>query len=527
MFSSSAQPSFHSGNDGQDVQAGAAFMLFTQFEFIFIYLPVVLAGYFLISRLVAHPLARLVWLAVASLAFYSYWDYHFVPIIAASILFNYCLGIIVGAHPVGSRSRVITFAIAVVANLAALAFYKYANFGIDTINALAGKTIPAANIVLPLGISFFTFTQIAYLADVYKGYASERGFTKYVLFVTYFPHLIAGPILHHREMMPQFGSDASSRFSPERTALGLTIFGIGLFKKSVIADGFALIANPVFSSAAKGAITTMDAWGGALAYSLQIYFDFSGYCDMAIGLSLMFGILLPFNFDSPYKARSIVDFWRRWHITLSRFLRDYLYIPLGGNRSGPIRQNTNLLATMLLGGLWHGAGWTYVIWGGLHGLYLVINHVWTTRTKKIAGFSKWSGTLGYMIAALLLTQFAVVIAWVFFRADSTKAALNMLKGMAWLTSRPEAGAKAVVTLMDFGLIASGYLICFVLPNVNTMFEKWKIGLDTYKLARPWSLVALPWSPSIWWAGAATATLIVAVFVSLIAGDGSQFLYFQF
>ena len=308
-------------------------MLFTQFEFLFLFLPLTFAGYFLIAYLVEAPSAPLGWLAAASLVFYSYWDVRFVPIIVISILFNYGMGLLI-AQQSTRTARGWAFAAAVSGNLLALGFFKYTNFAIQILNAVTRVKHPSLAIVLPLGISFFTFTQIAYLADVYGGYSNERSFVKYALFVTYFPHLIAGPILHHREMMPQFGSKGSRRISAENVAMGLTILAIGLFKKSVVADGFSLIANPVFQTATQGHLHILDAWAGALAYSLQIYFDFSGYSDMAIGLSLLFGIRLPFNFDAPYKSQSIVEFWRRWHISLSRFLRDYLYIPLGGNRHG-------------------------------------------------------------------------------------------------------------------------------------------------------------------------------------------------
>src|SRR5438876_2200853 len=326
-------------------------MLFTQLEFIFVFVPITLIGYFGISKIVAHPDAQVVWLAGASLVFYGYWDIRFVPIIAVSIAANYLLGQAISASAPDSPKRQKLLIVAISANLLALAFFKYTNFGITTFNALAGSTIRNLPIALPLGISFFTFTQIAYLVDVYSGYRSERNFSKYVLFVTYFPHLIAGPILHHSEMMPQFGAEANRRFSAERFAIGITIFAIGLFKKAVIADGFALIATPVFARATTGDLAFHDAWYGALAYSLQIYFDFSGYSDMAIGLSTIFRISLPFNFDAPYKSQSIIEFWRRWHISLSRFLRDYLYVPLGGNRRGELMRNANLAAAVLLGGL--------------------------------------------------------------------------------------------------------------------------------------------------------------------------------
>jgi alginate O-acetyltransferase complex protein AlgI len=501
-------------------------MLFTQFEFLFIFLPVTLAGYFLIARFVGAPVARLSWLAVASLAFYSYWNIHFLPIILASIVFNYMMGLLI-ARQVDSKMRLRLFIPAIAANLGALAFYKYTNFGIQIFDSITHTRHPALAIVLPLGISFFTFTQIAYLADVYGGYRHERNFVKYGLFVTYFPHLIAGPILHHREMMPQFGSEKSRRISIENIAIGLTILTIGLFKKSFIADSFGLIVNPVFQAANSNHLHAFDAWGGALAYSLQIYFDFSGYSDMAIGISTLFGIKLPFNFDAPYKSQSIVEFWRRWHITLSRFLRDYLYIPLGGNRRGYHRRNINLATTMILGGLWHGAGFTFLIWGALHGLFLGINHRWITLTEKYPALARMAASFWYPAAALVLTQFAVVLAWVFFRADDPNSALRVVKGMFGLSSPEKIGPTRLVDYQRMLLIGFGYLACFVLPNVNAMFERWKVGLETYHNPRPWSLLNLTWRPSVAWALGTSLGLVAALLMNLIAGDTSQFLYFQF
>ena len=497
-------------------------MLFTQFEFIFMFVPVTLVGYFLLGKFSTSATPRLVWLAAASLFFYGYWDIRFIPVIAVSVVLNYLFGWRLSTTPMGSTARTRVFVVAIAANLLALAVFKYTNFLIGIVMSVTHAHLAKLPIVLPLGISFFTFTQIAYLADVFAGYANERNFAKYTLFVTYFPHLVAGPILHHREMMPQFGSEASRWFSPERMAVGLTVFGIGLFKKVVIADGFALIANPAFAAADH--LSTFDAWCGALAYSLQIYFDFSGYSDMAIGLSSMFGIVLPFNFDAPYKSRSIVEFWRRWHITLSRFLRDYLYIPLGGSRRGDARRYVNLFTTMLLGGLWHGAGWTFVMWGGLHGIYLIVNHGWTGLRARSAVAARIAANPLYPMAALLLTQCCVVVAWVFFRAEGFHAATRMLRAMAGFT-RPDA--VSVNSAAQLGLIGLAYVVCFVAPNVNEMFAAWNVGLVTYNNPRPWSILRIKWWPTIRWAVTTAVVLLVAISVSLITGEISPFLYFQF
>ena len=352
-------------------------MLFNSFLFLFVFLPATLLGFFLIGRY-SRPLAAL-WLFAASLFFYGWWNPAFTFLLLASIAFNYSVGTALAREHARRRAASGSWllGVGVCANLGLLAYYKYANVFIQGGNAVLGTGWQIESIVLPLGISFYTFTQIAFLVDAHRGEAGEFDFIRYGLFVTYFPHLIAGPVLHHKEMMPQFALAQTYRPHWANLSVGLTILAIGLFKKVVLADGVASFASPVFKAASEGAsVTFLEAWVGALAYTFQLYFDFSGYSDMAIGLSLLFGVKLPLNFDSPYKAANIIDFWRRWHMTLSRFLRDYLYFPLGGNRKGPARRHLNLLITMVLGGLWHGAGLTFVMWGALHGFYLIVNHAW-------------------------------------------------------------------------------------------------------------------------------------------------------
>jgi D-alanyl-lipoteichoic acid acyltransferase DltB (MBOAT superfamily) len=359
--------------------------------------------------------------------------------------------------------RRLLLAAAIAFNLCLLGYFKYANFFVDSLNVLAGTGFQFDKIVLPIGISFFTFTQIAYLADAHQGKARETNPVHYLLFVTYFPHLIAGPILHHSEMMPQFADRRIYRFDAVNFGLGCLFFYIGLFKKVVLADGVQPFVGPVFDADPSYHLTLLEAWGGALAYTMQLYFDFSGYSDMAIGLSKMFNVDLPLNFNSPYKACNIVDFWRRWHMTLSRFLRDYLYIPLGGNRRGRARRYFNLMATMLLGGLWHGAGWNFVVWGGLHGVYLACNHVWQGfRVTMLRHDLERQTRLGHA-AGIAFTFLAVVVAWVFFRATSIAAALNVLQGMAGLrgAALPEQWAGSPVS----GWVAAagwsyGYLAAF-------------------------------------------------------------------
>src|SRR6266853_2348450 len=345
-------------------------MLFSSYTFLCQFLPATVLAFAAARR--HSPRAGIMVLAGASLFFYGAWRPVYLLLLIVSISVNFALGLRM-EDPLRCRA-IGMFGVAF--NLAVLCYFKYTNFIFDSLNTLTGAPLPFVNIVLPLGISFFTFQQIAYLVDVMRGARVERDIVSYTLFVSFFPHLIAGPLVHHAEMIPEFKRARSGR-SAVLAARGLAIFVAGLFKKVVIADNLAQFVSPVFAHLdAGGGITTSWAWLATLAYALQIYFDFSGYSDMAIGLALLFGIRLPVNFDSPYQASSISEFWIRWHITLTRFLREYVYFPLGGNRRGPWRQALNILITMFLSGLWHGAGWTYVIWGSLHGSYLVVAHQW-------------------------------------------------------------------------------------------------------------------------------------------------------
>src|SRR4030081_1330225 len=394
-------------------------MLFNSYLFIFLFLPIALIGYFALGRL--GNLAPVMWLALASLCFFPGSNWQFVLLLLASVAFNYGIGLLLISQPLRDAPRFAVLTVGVAGDLLVLGTFKYAGFLAANLNAIlsTGFTV---NILLPVGISFYTFTQIAFLVDAYRGKVARYRLPDYVLFVTYFPHLIAGPILHHKDMIPQFERGAAKRPDAHMILCGLIIFAIGLFKKTCLADGIQPLVGPVFGP---GSPTFDQAWIGALAYTFQLYFDFSGYSDMAIGISLMFGIFLPLNFNSPYKATSIIEFWRRWHMTLSQFLRDYLYIPLGGNRSGPAWRYVNLMMTMLLGGLWHGAAWTFVVWGALHGAYLCVNHGWNRFGPKVA--PRYGRVAD--IAGLILTFIAVVVAWVFFRADSVSAAIYVLSRM--------------------------------------------------------------------------------------------------
>ena len=533
-------------------------MLFNSYVFIFAFLPVVFFGFYAIGRY-SHNLA-LLWLTFASLFFYAWWDVRFVGLLLGSIVFNYGFGYLIGqrlSKSTGSPKLLLVSAI--VANMILLGYFKYANFFVENLNHLTGTTLLIGEVFLPLGISFFTFTQIAFLVDTYQGKVKEYSFIHYTLFVTYFPHLIAGPVLHHKEMMPQFARPDTCLINLENVAVGLSIFVLGLAKKVLIADSMGDMATPIFDAVSTGGQPMLfESWLGALAYTLQLYFDFSAYSDMAIGLSLMFNVRLPLNFNSPYKATSIIEFWRRWHMTLSRFLRDYLYIPLGGSRHGKSRRYVNLMVTMLLGGLWHGAGWTFVIWGGLHGFYLMINHAWRNLKQRMGwgDGGRWSN-----LGAGALTFLAVVVGWVFFRADSFSSAITLLHGMGGVNgvSVHPSFAKYVAVFtqklpieisldgftplslikIHFAMlqIIIGLCLVFFFPNACQIVQRFRPTLEDMKDSVPMNfelnvptqtklLRLMEWRPTKL-QGAFYGVLFFILLAYMASASKSEFLYFQF
>ncbi len=474
-------------------------MLFNSTGFIFYFLPAVVMLFYITPQEYRPHL-----LLVASLLFYSNWDARLTPLLLASIGLNYLVGIkVVDALTAGQSRIAARFAIAgVAANLAVLGYFKYRYFVAD----LAGFSIAAqpGKLIIPLAISFYTFQQISFLVDAWRGEVGRIPFIRYAAFVTFFPHLIAGPIFRHNELIPQFNRDERPNWLPN-IVIGGSIFALGLFKKVWIADGLAASATPVFDLVKAGqSISTFDAWSALFAYHFQIYFDFSGYSTMAIGLGKMMGIDLPLNFRSPYKADSIIEFWRRWHITLSRFLRDYLYIPLGGNRHGAARRYLNLLITMGLGGLWHGAAWGFVLWGLLHGLYLAINHAW----RKLAG-----DAMPFWIGAVV-TFFAVALAWVPFRAESLEATQQFFAAMLGAC---DSCATVNVPNETLPLLILAGAITSFLPTVEQI-----MGIDAIK-----PLPRIRWSPTPAWSVAATIAFFLSLAAILAVGQSSEFLYFQF
>lgn len=524
-------------------------MLFNSHIFIFLFLPATVLAFYGVGTRLGHR-AALGTLLAASLFFYGWWNPPYLLLLVGSIIFNYYMGKLIAKPPQRfAQHRRWLLLMGISTNLGMLGYYKYAYFIAENLRLITPFPFELNPVILPLAISFFTFQQIAFLVDAYQTQSIVSGFGAYALFVTFFPQLIAGPIVHHHELLPQLRQKGLVNLNSENIAVGLTIFSLGLFKKVIIADGIATYAAPVFGAAAQAIpITFFEAWGGVLAYTFQIYFDFSGYSDMAIGLARLFGIILPLNFNAPYQADNIIDFWRRWHITLSRFLRDYLYIPLGGSRRGQWRRYINLAITMLLGGIWHGAGWTFIIWGALHGFYLIVNHLWRDLIKARKPHA-FAGS-GWRWFSRALTFFFVVIAWVFFRADSLATAKVLLQGMAgmngftlpitylqhlnqlhslgdWLVLH---GWRFETELLFDGLIQIQYLallfvISWFVPEVHHLMTDYRPVLTeaTEKL-QPQVAYIFQWHPTKAWAiGLLTLTMITILNLNKI----SEFLYFQF
>lgn len=502
-------------------------MLFHSVEFLFVFLPITWIGFLLLVR-AGRFKSVLGWLTFASLVFYGWWNPAYLSLIGASILFNFWLGRVVGSDA-SRKIRGATLVIGLIVNIGALAYFKYANFFVDNINVVLGSGFNLERVILPLAISFFTFQQVAYLVDVWRGGSPKYSFIEYSFFVAFFPQLIAGPIVHHLEILPQVSKE---RWKPVRMLnlqIGVTIFILGLFKKMVLADGCAEYATPIFNASATGIVfAPMEAWVGVVAYSLQLYFDFSGYSDMAIGLARCFGIVLPLNFDAPYKATNIIAFWRKWHITLSRFLRDYLYIPLGGSRKGVTIRYSNLLITMLIGGLWHGAGWNFVIWGGLHGVYLVVNHLFNAlRWFQFAAGSVASRITG--VAGWALTMLCVMIGWVFFRAADLTSALQIIQSLVGAGAPATESLPRVLNALLEGpekFVWLGFVALIALfgPSTQQYLRRYR---PAFALRRGQTNSRWPaWRPTAWH-GVFTGIILFIVFRRYFQLSPSEFLYFNF
>lgn len=458
-------------------------MLFNSYVFIFAFLPLVFFVYFFLNKKRLSTLAK-AFLVSASLFFYAYWSVYYLPILLGSIVFNFLVSKFLAKH---QSKAILIFGI--VCNLALLGYFKYADFLISNLNAIANTNLGLLHIALPLALSFVTFQQIAYLVDSYNKQTKENSFLNYCLFITFFPQLIAGPIVHHKEMMPQFANKFNLIKNYKFIALGLFVFSMGLFKKSVVADIFSIFANAGFD--VERNLTFLQAWATSLSYTFQLYFDFSGYCDMAIGLALLFNIRLPINFNSPYKALNIQDFWHRWHITLSRFLRDYIYIPLGGNRKGQYRTYINLFLVFLIGGLWHGAAWTFVVWGALHGFAIVIHRCWQKLNFKLNKIIAWIITFNF-----------VNFTWIFFRAKSFEDAMKVIRGMFF------GEFKIDVNYLEMFFIVLAFLVVLLFKNsMQIAFDK------KFKF-------------TIWQIFATSFFLFISI-LAIRLNNASEFLYFRF
>ena len=500
-------------------------MLFNSGIFLFYFLPLSLIGYQLLARFGKR--AVIGFLAFASIVFYSWWDWHFVYVLVGSMLLNFAVSRLIVAAKTDAQKKFWLIS-GITLNLGALCYYKYLESILRFFTHL-GWAHGWPQIVLPLGISFFTFTQIAYLIDLTQGQAQPQSIVEYALFVTFFPHLIAGPILHHKEMMPQFLAPGDPRLKADDVLVGLSWFVMGFAKKCIIADYFGPHAEGAFNSPSR--LHMGEAWLGIVAYSLQLYFDFSGYSDMAIGLGRMFSIKFPMNFNSPYKAASIIDYWARWHMTLTRYLTAYLYNPisLSVNRARmkagkkvsqkaarTISGFVSMIAwptmlTMFLAGIWHGAGFQFIIFGLLHGFYISVNHAWRLYRGLRSEHQPVSAQT--RVAYVLLTYLCVLIAQIFFRANSTHDALQFLGAMAGMHGHSLAMKKPLLVLSLVGLIA-----CWSLPNTQEILGQ--AGQSIEQARWRW----LIWKPTLVW----SVALGVLFFASILSiRNEATFLYFQF
>ncbi|PTM76194.1 MBOAT family O-acyltransferase [Cereibacter sphaeroides f. sp. denitrificans] len=510
-------------------------MLFHSPEFLFAFLPLALLGYYLLGRL-PNKLWAVGWLAAASLFFYGWWNVAFLPMLLISLGLNYLLGIMLVEKP-----RPWLLLAGVAANLAAIGFFKYAGFLVEILNALTAADVPVPHILLPLAISFYTFQQIAYLVDCHEGRIGRPNPVRYAMFITFFPQLIAGPIVHYREIVPQIERDETFRIDQAKLVLGFTVFCFGLFKKIGMADTLAPLAQPLWDLAAGGEAAYLAfAWRGAVAFALQLYFDFSGYSDMAIGLGLMFGILLPFNFDSPYKSQTIIEFWSRWHITLTRFLTAYLYNPITKTvmrrrmeRGQPVwnpRKPQLLpflvmlafptLVTMGLAGVWHGAGWQFIVFGLLHGAMLVANHGWRATS---AGRARIPAPLSWLLSPVkvLVTFLAVTVSFVFFKSPTLTDAMTVVRG---LVGMGEHGG--YLYFGDTVVVLFGLFIIWALPNT----QEW-VGLKAHSAPKAPArerarFAAFYWKPSPMH-GLMVGAVLCITLLRIFGSPPAEFLYFAF
>ncbi len=513
-------------------------MYFNSFEFIFIFLPLTLAIYFLVSKLKSHRL-MIYWLIFASLFFYGWWNFKYLILIIASILVNLFFANILNRK----QSRIVLTA-GILVNLIILGYFKYANFFLENINHLTGNNFTLTKIILPLGISFFTFQQITFLVDTYLKKVEKFNITKYFLFVTFFPQLIAGPIVHHKEMMPQFENNLTRNFTINNFSIGLTTFVIGLFKKIVIADNVALYSDPIFFASANGLLLTFfEAWGGATAFMLQLYFDFSGYTDMALGIALLFGITLPINFASPFKSKNISEFWKYWHITLTRLIRNYIYLPISLNLTRySFNFSSNTTVTFIFSlviptmfaffcvGLWHGAGWNYILFGLLNGFYIVIFNIWQNFSKNYLKL-KFKNNFLLDLFKKLLVFTLVTFSFVLFRASDMSSASEILRAMLGFNGIQffdifRIGEFAINTYQGvFGIIIL-LAVIFYFPNTQDfIFNENRSSFNAEnKMLRKNKNIFIKWKPQKIWG---LIFALAFIFSIMLVSNTNEFLYFEF
>ena len=513
-------------------------MLYNSYIFIFLFLPITLLGFHLLSKK-GHYKLTVSWLVAASLFFYGWWNPIYIALIVGSAIFNYTFGYLLLKRP-----RKIFLYFGIIGNLVTLGYFKYANFFVDNINFFFDNNIILEQIILPLGISFFTFQQITFLVDTYSGKTKEYNFLQYCLFVTFFPQLISGPIVHHRRMMPQFAKESIGFLKLENLAAGLTTFIIGLFKKVFLADNIEVFATPAFDAALYGIdLTFFEAWGASLAYAFQLYFDFSGYSDMALGLGLMFGIALPFNFLSPFKSKNISEFWRCWHISLSTFIRDYLYFPVSllltryamSNKLGhiPLFILSIFIPTIFAFfwmGLWHGAGWHFVLFGLIHGVYIVIYNIWIKVVNIIPEDKRIKKNNITDFISQIITFLAVIFSFVIFRAENLSIAKDIISSMLGFNGIEFSdmfrigvfGAKSGIGV--FWILLSMFIVNFLPNSKEFILNKNKAFVKQGDVASNVTNKRITWRPNLFWA----IIVVIMLTLSLISfSNTSEFLYFQF
>lgn len=486
-------------------------MLFNSYIFVFLFFPLALAGYYTLNHFQLYR-ASSIFLTGMSLWFYGYFNPSYLLIICGSIAVNYLISQMM-IRSGQEYLRRFSLILGICGNVAVIFYFKYFNFFLENVNSVFGKSFELRNIVLPLGISFFTFQQISYLVDSYRGETKGYSFDEYALFVSFFPQLIAGPIVLHNEMIPQFRQKEKRRFIPKNFSKGMYIFSLGLFKKVIIADTFGKAVSYGFGTI--DTLSSMEALITSLSYTFQLYFDFSGYCDMAIGIGHMFNIELPQNFNSPYKSASITEFWDRWHMSLTRFLKTYIYIPLGGNRKGKIRTYINIMVVYLVSGIWHGANWTFILWGVLHGFLSCLNRLFHKSWEKLGSITQWA-----------LTFLTVNILWVFFRADNIQSAIAFIKNMFTLSSfKIHKDFYQCFNLPEFKFFEKQIPFLNYLPAKITGFHLWLFIFGAFFIVLNFrNSREIEFQPNI---RTSLTTIIFTVWSVMSFAGISTFLYFNF